>query len=89
MSADVKNVRFLQSVMAVCRVPQFEPKRLLGNAKRCREKLVAYSTRDAYLQMLEDVYNFGRSRLFGLRAAALQALRERNVVKAKSNGKHK
>jgi hypothetical protein len=86
MSAVVKNARMLEACMAVCRVPDFDAKRLLANAERCREKLVSYSTRDAYLQMLEDIYNFGRKHLVGLKSAAMMAMRERNAtVKAKAN----
>jgi hypothetical protein len=81
MSRDVRNVRFLQACMAACRVTEFEPQRLLQNAKRCREKLVSYSTREAYLDMLEDIYNFGRAKLFGLKAAAQMVMRDRNPVK--------
>ena len=53
---------------------------MLQNADRCREKLIAYSTRDAYLEMLESIYNFGRSKMLGLKVAALMAMRERNAV---------
>lgn len=80
LSSAVKNARFLQACMGVCRVPQFEAKRLLQNTQRCREKLVAYSTADAYLNMLEEIYNFGRKQLFGLKAAATMAMRDRNPV---------
>lgn len=82
ISSALKNSRFLAACTAVCRVPGFEEKRLIQNAKRCREKLVSYSTREAYLSMLEDVYNFGRNKLVGLRAAAETVMRERNASNA-------
>lgn len=78
MSPDTKNARFIEACMAVCRVAGFEGSRLIANAKRCRDKLLSYSTRDAYLQMLEEIYNFGRKQLFGLKAEATMAMRERN-----------
>ncbi len=65
--------------MMVCRVGSFNGKRLLQNAERCRDKLGAYSNRDAYLDMLEEVYNYGRKQVFGLKAAAIMAMRARNV----------
>lgn len=74
------NARFIEACMAVCRVPTFDRKRLLQNVDRCREKLVPYSTRDAYLDMLEELYNFGRSKLTGLKAEATMAMRERNAA---------
>ncbi len=82
LSASVRTSRFLEACMAVCRVAEFDEQRFLQNAKRCREKLVSYSTREAYLDMMEDVYNFGRSKLFGLRAAAVTVMRERNATTA-------
>ncbi len=80
MSDHLKNARFIEACMAICRVPEFDQKRLTANAERCREKLVPYSTRDAYLDMLEAVYNFGRVKLFGLKVAAMMVMRERNAV---------
>jgi hypothetical protein len=85
MSAVLRNARFVEACMAVCRIKEFDATRLLQNAHRCREKLVAYSTKDAYLDMLEDIYNFGRKHLLGLKAAAIMAMRERSAVK--TNGK--
>lgn len=82
-SAALKSARFIEACMAVCRVDDFDPKRLLANAERCREKLVSYSTRDAYLDMLETVYNFGRKQLVGLKSQAVMALRDRCAVKPK------
>ncbi len=81
MSPDIKNARFIEACMAVCRVKEFDHRRLLLSAKRCRDKLVPYSTREAYLDMVEEVYNFGRSQHFGLKAAAINAMRERNPRK--------
>lgn len=77
MSPAINNARFIQACMAVCRVKEFDPARLLACAERCREKLVPYSNRDAYMAMLEDVYNYGR-KMFPLKVAAIQAMRDRN-----------
>ncbi len=90
MSPRMKNDRLTEACMAACRVEGFDGSRLLANAERCREKLVAYSTRDGYLDMLETVYNFGRKQLVGLKSAALMAMRERNPRnKQAMNGKAK
>lgn len=83
LSKAVRNIRCLQACMAVCRVKEFECKRILQNAQRCREKLVSFSTKEAYLDMLEELYNFGRAKLFGLKAAATMAMRERNAAVAR------
>jgi hypothetical protein len=92
LSADVRNARFLEACMAVTRVAGFDSKRFLKNAQRCREKLVSYSTRDAYLEMIEEIYNFGRKSLVSLKIDAITALRDRNLFlkkkKAKSTQNH-
>lgn len=77
MGPSMKNARFLEACMAVCRAEGFEAHRLIANAERCREKLVAYSTKDAYLDMIESVYNFGRKQLLGLKTLAVMAMRKR------------
>lgn len=83
MSKLVKNARFLEACIAVCRVDGFEPERLIGSASRCREKLVSYSTRDAYLDMIEEIYNFHRKYLKSLKIEALQVMRDRNPTNRK------
>ena len=80
MAPALKSARFIEACMAACRVAEFDPKRFIANAERCREKLVSYSTRDAFLDMMEAVYNFGRVKLLGLKSAAIMAMRERNIV---------
>lgn len=80
LSAAVNNARFIQACMACARVQEFEPKRMVQCAERCRDRLVAYSTREAYLDMMEQIYNFGRAKLFGLKIAATMAMRERNLA---------
>jgi hypothetical protein len=77
----LRNQNFISACMAVCRVEGFDGKRLVHNAKRCREKLVAYSTRDAYLDMLETVYNYGRQKaLIPLKIEAVNAMKTRNLL---------
>jgi hypothetical protein len=75
-----KNARFIEACMAICRVELFEANRLLQNLARCRDKLGAFATRDAYLEMLELVYNFGRKSLFALKNEAIMAMRKRNAA---------
>lgn len=78
----LRSNRLIEACMSVCRVEKFDGKRLLQNAERCRDKLVPYSTRDAYLEMLEDIYNFGRKTLLGLKAEATMVMRNRNAINA-------
>jgi hypothetical protein len=80
ISPSVERAAFLNACMAVCRVKDFDQRRLVKAAERCRNKLVNYATRDAYLDMIEDVYNFGAKHIVGLKIAALMAMRERCAV---------
>ena len=90
LSRHLHTKRFIEACMVVCRVKGFKADRLLQNAERCREKLVAYSNRDAFLDMLESVYNFGRKELVGLKAEAIMTMRNRNATtKAKLNKEQK
>lgn len=79
LSTSLKTVRFLEACMAAARVKGFEIARLIGGAKQCRDKLVSYSTRDAFLEMMEYIYNFRRQKTVPLKFMALEAMRERNV----------
>lgn len=90
MAPAMKREACLDACMVVCRVEGFDAKRLLGGADRCRERLVPYSNKDAYLTLFEELYNFGRSKLFGLKSAAQMSMRQRNpaTAKASKNGKH-
>lgn len=67
---------FMLACAAVCRVPDFDCARMLSAAAKCREKLGQYSTRDAFLAMLESVYNFNRSAKVPLKFLAIQVTNE-------------
>lgn len=78
MAPCLKTSPFVLACMAVCRVPDFDSKRLLDGASKCRDKLVSFSTRDAFLDMMEGLYNYGRKNLVGLKSAAVMVMRNRN-----------
>jgi hypothetical protein len=75
-----RNARLIEAAMAVARVDKFDVQRLLGGIDRCREKLIPYATKEAYLDMLEEIYNYGRKQLVGLKVEAINAMRARNAV---------
>ena len=79
INSKVKGVRFLLSVSSVCRVPEFSRGRLLAGAERQRDKLVPYATGDAYLSLLECLYNYGQSKAnkFPLKIEAQRIAAER------------
>lgn len=80
ISPDVRSVRFIEACMACARVNGFDAARIIHNARQCRERLVSYSTRDAFLEMMEYVYNFKRQKTLPLKFLAVQAMRERNCA---------
>lgn len=80
LNGAIRNMRFTEACMAVCRLKEFDPERMISCAERCREKLVSYSTREAYLDLLEEVYNFGRKSLVPLKMPAIEAMRKRSAV---------
>ncbi len=88
MSSALRTARFLEACMAVCRVKDFSAKRLISGAERCRDLMVSYSTKEAYLDMLTKVYNFGRKDLVGLKEAATMAMRERSFGSDKKKKKN-
>ncbi len=79
----LRNARLIEAAMAITRVKGFDVQRLIVGVDRCLDKLQPYSTRDAYLEMLEVIYNFGRKQLVGLKVAAIQAMRDRNFKHGK------
>lgn len=83
MSKDVRNSHFLSACMAACRVEDFSAPRLVKNSQRCRDKLISYSTREAYLDMIEEIYNFGHKNLMAIKLPAIQTMRERSAAYAK------
>jgi hypothetical protein len=87
ISPSLRKNTFVEACMAVTRVDGFDAKRLIQGAERCREKLVSFSTRDAFLDMIETVYNFGRAKLVGLKALATMAMRDRNAIVVKKKAK--
>lgn len=87
LSPRLRNTRLLEACMAVARTDNFDPQRLLGGAEKCRDKLVPYSTRDAYLDLLETIYNFGRQKLVSLKINAIQAMRDRSAVNKNGSAK--
>lgn len=89
LSPAVGNSRFMAACMGVCHVKEFEPERLLHSAERCRELLVSYSTKDAYLDMIEKIYNFNRKYLVGLKTMAVMEMRKRNAIFVKQDKKKK
>lgn len=82
MQPALKKNTFIEACMALCRIEGFDSKRLLSGAEGCREKLINYGTRDAFLGMLEECYNFRRTskNLFPLKLQAIATMRDRNAT---------
>lgn len=87
LSSAVANMRFLQACVAICRVADLDIDRMYRQGEKCRDKLVAYSNRDAYMQMLEEVYNYGRSKLCPLKMKAIESMRDRDPIVKRAKAK--
>lgn len=87
ISKQIKDTHFLAALVGCARVKDFDSKRLIQNAERCRERLVKYGTREGYLDMLEQLYNFNRSKLFPLKVSATMEMRARNPARVRKANK--
>lgn len=83
------NRNMVDSVAACCRVKSFSSQRLIHAVGRCPEKIVRYSTREALLGMLEEIYNYGlgeKSKI-PLKFQAENAMRSRNPARKQDEAK--
>lgn len=78
ISSKIKNKKLLSALHKIIFVPGFDAERLISGAKRSPERLVNYGTTEGYLEMLEEVYNFGRKIKEPIKIAAENAARIRN-----------
>jgi hypothetical protein len=88
-SKNLRNRYFLLACSKAARVDAFTPKRFTDSLSKCQEHLVNYGSCEAYMDMLEKVYNFNRRDLFPLKIEAMKAMRDRNPIHrgdAKKNG---
>jgi hypothetical protein len=83
LSKEVRNARLLSAVYACSYLADFDLERLMDGAQRRRDKLVSYSTAEAYLDMIEDLYNFGRHTRVAVKIPAQNIMRTRNPAKRK------
>jgi hypothetical protein len=81
------SARVIEALMMVCRVNEFDQERLLANARKASGELKTYSTKEGYLDAMEDLYNRGKVKAVGLKALAINAMRERNAAKKKKQAK--
>lgn len=73
----------ITSISTCCRVYGFQDARMIQAVNRCPEKLMTYSTSSALVEMLEDIYNFGRRDIFPLKIEAEKILRQRSCLGSK------
>jgi len=84
LSKELRANAFLGAlIMAFC-VNDFDGNRLVRKASKCRERLVSYSTKEAFLDMIEEVYNFKQRKLQAIKLPALQQVKDATAKKAKA-----
>ena len=71
--------------MAVCRVPDFDPKRMAAGAQGNPGMLKPFAQRDEFLVVLEELYNHKRTakNRVPLKFLAIQAMAERTKARPK------
>jgi hypothetical protein len=69
--------RLVEALVAVART-DLDAQRMISNISYCHDKLHQYSSRDGFLDMLEEIYNFRKKSLVPLKINAVQAMRSRS-----------
>lgn len=73
----LKNKAFLGALMMVFRLDNFEPVRLIKKIETCAERIQPFSTRERFLEMIDDIYNYRvpleKQQPIGLEARKVQA----------------
>lgn len=77
--------RVVEACMAVCRVPSFDRERMVANASRYTNLLDTKTTREEYLQVFDDIYNYGRHNKLKLRDEAIAVLKARSATAKKES----
>jgi hypothetical protein len=80
----LRHNNLLCAVWACCHVDYFDENRIIETSQRRPELLSNCGSRDGFLQMLEEVYNFNRKTRAPLRFDAEEAMRIRNPGTGKS-----
>jgi hypothetical protein len=84
ISRVVKSHLLIGALFAICQVEGMDDQRIIRGANRSPESLVKYGSKEAYLTMLEDLYNLGHSKnRVPLKFMAESAMRNRNPAKRK------
>lgn len=78
LNPSIKTKFFIGALMAAVLIQDFDDAQLLRGAQRMPEMLKKYGTREGYLDMIENLYNFGRKTKRAIRIEAENALRSRN-----------
>lgn len=73
-----KNSNFLTALWACYFVDYFDPERLVSTLEKRPSLLSSCGDRDAFMQSIEEIYNFGKKTRAPLKFDADEAMRERN-----------
>ena len=79
MSSNLKTARFLEAIMCISSLDGFDPARLLHKSKLQRNLLVSYSTREAFVDMIENVYNYKAQKLVPLAIMVRQSMQNKGA----------
>lgn len=74
----IKTQNLLTAIWACCHVDYFDENRIIQTVQRRPDQLYNAGTREQFLALLEDLYNFNRKTREPLRFDAEEAMRQRN-----------
>lgn len=80
-----KNTRFVRAIAGCLMVESFNVERMIERIKACPEKLINYSTKDDFLNMMEAIYNhkMRSGKWFPLALEVRKKDQERTIIKYK------
>jgi len=81
----MSGAHLIKAIASAARVDGFDAQRLISNIPECPSAMKKYSTRDGFLEMLEEIYNFRRRTQVALKFNAIQAMRARSVTSPKQD----
>lgn len=85
LNPKTKGARLIEALWACCQVDYFDESRIIETASKRPELLSPAGTRDAYLDVLTEVYNFGRKIKAPLRFDAERAMKDRKTTFGRSS----
>jgi hypothetical protein len=87
LKPEMRNVRFIEALHLAYQVKGFKRDRFLRIAKRRTDKLICYTRREHYLDMIEEIYNYGQKVMLSVKVPAMEISRRKRDESRKVAGR--